>query len=200
MGETDIAPTDEVRNLGVTFDNHLSMVSHVNKVCSLAFLAIRFIGQIRRYLDKHSAEKLVHTFVTLRLDYYKSLLYGLPHKLISKLQRIQIAAARLVLDLKNTIISVRPLKTFTGSKWESVLSSRSCSSSLKHLTTPVRTIITTFSYLQTCTWSSFSLRRAVCCPTTHNKKLWCKGILCCWTRTLELSASAHLQISIYRPV
>ena len=30
MGETDIAPPDEVRNLGVTFDNQLSMLSHIN--------------------------------------------------------------------------------------------------------------------------------------------------------------------------
>ena len=129
MGETEIALTDKFRNLGVIFDNHLSMISHVNKVCkvcSLAFLAIRTIGQIRRNFNRQggtrfSAEKLVHAFVTSRLDYCNSLLYGLSRKLISKSQRIQNVATRLVLGLKkktnkqktnkqtNTIISVGPL-------------------------------------------------------------------------------------------
>ena len=38
-------------------------------------------------------------FVTNRLDYCKSHMYGLPQRQISKLQRVQNAAARLALDL-----------------------------------------------------------------------------------------------------
>lgn len=72
------------------------MTAHVNKVCQSASYALRAIGQVRKYLDRVSAEKLVHAFVTSRLDYCNSLLYGLPDKLINKMQRVQNSAARLI--------------------------------------------------------------------------------------------------------
>ncbi|XP_072044960.1 uncharacterized protein [Amphiura filiformis] len=100
IGQSDILPSNQVRNLGVTFDHHLSLKAHVNKLCQAASLAIRSIGQIRKYLDQESTEKLVHAYVTSRLDYCNCLLYGLPDKLISKLQRLQNSAARLVTGAK----------------------------------------------------------------------------------------------------
>ena len=49
------------------------------------------------YLSRPAAESLVHAFITSRVDYCNSLLYGLPNSHIMKLQRIQNAAARLVM-------------------------------------------------------------------------------------------------------
>ncbi len=54
------------------------------------------IGSIRHYLDQKSAEKPIHSLVMCRIDSCNSLLYGLPDLHISKLQRIQNTAARLV--------------------------------------------------------------------------------------------------------
>ena len=61
-----------------------------------ASFTIRKIGKLRRYLDQDSTEKLVHAFVTSRLDSCNAILYRLPDKELSKLQRIQNAAARVV--------------------------------------------------------------------------------------------------------
>ena len=72
------------------------MSSHVDNVCRVALIAIRKIGQIRHYLDDDTTLRLVHAFVTSRLDSCNSLLYGLPDKELSKVQRVQNTAARLV--------------------------------------------------------------------------------------------------------
>ena len=72
------------------------MQSHVNKTCRAGYYYLHNLSRIRKYLDKKTTECLVHAFITSRLDHCNSLLYGLPDCLISKLQRVQNAAARLV--------------------------------------------------------------------------------------------------------
>ena len=62
-----------------------------------AFAGIRRIGQIRHYLDQNSTTRLIHAFVTTKLDACNSLIFGLQDSDISKLQRVQNTAARLVL-------------------------------------------------------------------------------------------------------
>ena len=70
------------------------MLTQVNNICKSAYLAIRNTGKIRNYLDQPTAEKLVHAFVTSKLDFCNSLLYGLSKKQLDKLQRILNAAVR----------------------------------------------------------------------------------------------------------
>ena len=72
------------------------MDTHINNICRSASHALYKIGQIRLYLDQPTTERLVHAFVTCRLDNCNSLLYGLPESHISKLQRIPNSAARLI--------------------------------------------------------------------------------------------------------
>ena len=85
MNQHCISITGEARNLGIIFDKHLTMSGHVNNLCRTASLAIRNMGRIRKYLDQPSTERLVHAFVTSKLDYCNSVLYGLPAKQLSKL-------------------------------------------------------------------------------------------------------------------
>ena len=39
----------KARNLGIIFDKHLFMSSHVNSICSSASLALRNIGRVGKY-------------------------------------------------------------------------------------------------------------------------------------------------------
>ncbi|PIK51808.1 hypothetical protein BSL78_11332 [Apostichopus japonicus] len=100
VGDTNVEPTSSARNLGVILDSQLTMKEHVNNVCRDATNAIRSIGRIRHYLDQDTTKKLVHAYVTSRLDNCNALLYGLPDSEIMKLQRIQNTAARLVTRTK----------------------------------------------------------------------------------------------------
>ena len=64
-----------------------------------AMFGIRKIGQLRQYLPQDATLKLVHAFVTSKLDSCNSLLYGLSDQEINKVQRVQNTAARLVLRI-----------------------------------------------------------------------------------------------------
>ena len=96
IGDYLVPINKEVCNLGAMFDKHLTMSCHINKICRSPSLALRNIGRVRKYLNQQSTERLVHAFITSRLDYCNSLLYGIPAKKINKLQRLQNSAARLV--------------------------------------------------------------------------------------------------------
>ena len=60
---------------------------------------IRRLRQIRRRVGGEVATRLVLALIMSRIDYCNSVLAGLPQSTIAPLQRVQNAAARLVLEL-----------------------------------------------------------------------------------------------------
>ena len=99
IGNTEIKPSLKVRNLGSWFDSTLAMSVHITKLCSSAFYHLHNIRRIKKYLSRQTTETLVHAFVSSRIDYCNSLLYGLPTNQLQKIQRVQNAAARVVCGL-----------------------------------------------------------------------------------------------------
>ena len=96
VGDCEIQPLKHVRNLGTWFDNHMSMNTHIGKVCSKAFRGLYNIRQIRKYLSAESTKCLIHAFVTSYLDYCNALLYKLPQNYqYDRLQKFLNAAARV---------------------------------------------------------------------------------------------------------
>ena len=96
IGGTTVEANTHARNLGVIFDSSFSMDNHVSNICKNAYYQLRNIGQISKYVDKAALKSLVHAFVTSRLDYCNSLLYGIQQQHLDKLQRVQNMAARLI--------------------------------------------------------------------------------------------------------
>ena len=96
MGNSSIASTSCVRNVGVMFDSNMTMEQQVNAVCRSSYGQLRKIGRIRRYLSSEATKSLVNGLVTSRMDYCNALLHGLPNALIDKLQRVQNTAARII--------------------------------------------------------------------------------------------------------
>ena len=95
VGDVQVSPSLEARNLGAIMDHHSSLRPHVNNTCRSATAAIHKIGQIRNCLDENSTLTLVHSFVTSRLDFNNGLLGNIANKDIAQLQRVQNIAARI---------------------------------------------------------------------------------------------------------
>ncbi|XDV16949.1 hypothetical protein PO909_016432 [Leuciscus waleckii] len=87
---------NQVRNLGVTLESDLSFSSHVKAITKSAYYHLKNIARIRCFVSRQDLEKLVHAFITSRVDYCNGLLTGLPKKTIRQLQLIQNAAARIL--------------------------------------------------------------------------------------------------------
>ena len=87
-------PLLETSALGLTPSFRCLLISQSCPV--LPFYYLYNIWRIRKYLSRWCTKTLVHAFITARIDYCNSILYGLPDYCINKLQRIQNAAARLI--------------------------------------------------------------------------------------------------------
>ena len=94
VGDCDIQPLKHVRNLGTWFDNHVSMNTHIGKVCSKACRGLYNIRQIRKYLSPESTKCLIHAIVTSHFDCCNALLYKRPqYQCDHQLQKVLNAAA-----------------------------------------------------------------------------------------------------------
>ncbi|XP_078533484.1 uncharacterized protein LOC144819505 [Lissotriton helveticus] len=99
-------PTDHARNLGFILDSSLSMTRQVNAVSSSCFNILRMLRKIFWWIPTETRKTVTQALVTSRLDYGNALYAGTTTKLQKRLQRIQNASARLILDIpRNSHIS-----------------------------------------------------------------------------------------------
>ena len=75
--DKEIDLSSKARNIAVIFDTSMSMENHIAAMCMSAFYHLRNISRMRKYLSLHTAEMLVRAFVSSRLDFCNSLLFGL---------------------------------------------------------------------------------------------------------------------------
>ena len=96
LNSVPIFPSTTIRNLGVYFDQYMNMESFVNAKCKAAMFALRNISRVRSSLTMDACKTLIQAYVLSKLDYCNCLLYGLPSQSISRLQRVQNYAARVI--------------------------------------------------------------------------------------------------------
>ena len=96
IGNVEAKVSRTARNIGVVFDDEVLLGEHIKYITKQAFYNIRNISKIRKFLTEESTKTVVHALVISRMDFCNSLLYGLPKKLLKKIQMIQNTAARLV--------------------------------------------------------------------------------------------------------
>ena len=99
IGESKISPSSKIKkkkNLGVIFDQTMSMKDHVNTIVKTVNFHLRKIYRIRRFITDDSYHQLVRPLILSRLDYANSLLYGIAAKDRRKLQKFQNKAAKVI--------------------------------------------------------------------------------------------------------
>ena len=96
VGNSSVSVKSSARNLGVIFDDSLSMDLQVKSMCKGMYYHLYNISKIRKCLTREATERLIHALISSRLDMCNSLLCGLPGVLLNKLQSVQNSAARLI--------------------------------------------------------------------------------------------------------
>ena len=107
--------SQHVRDTGAIFDCTLSMAPQVTSVSKSVFYQLQNIARIRKYLSPKTIEFLVHAFLSSKLDFCNSLLYGIHKHLVRKLRSVQNAAAHFVTS-SSTFDHVTPI--FRGTQRE----------------------------------------------------------------------------------
>jgi len=98
VGADKVTPVSSVRNRGVylDLDADASMTTHISRTAASCFGILRQLRSVQRSLPRHAVVSLVTSLVLTKLDYCKSLLVGLPAKLLNRLQAVINTEARLV--------------------------------------------------------------------------------------------------------
>ena len=99
VGDDDVKSSCSAKNIGVFMDQSLTCEQQVHHVCRTGYAQLRNLAKVKRFIDRASLETLIHAFITVRIDYCNSLLYGVNDNLIRKLQVLQNACARLITNV-----------------------------------------------------------------------------------------------------
>ena len=76
------------------------MSDQVASICRAGYYQLRQLRPVIPSMSEETRKTLVHAFITSRLDYSNSVLYGVSDSLLGRLQSVQNAAARLVTDVR----------------------------------------------------------------------------------------------------
>ena len=96
INDTLIPASSSVRNLGVTFDTNMTLSQHVTNLSKSVNWQIRNIHRIRQFIDQDTCANIVRSLIVNRLDNYNLMFNGLSKTDLSRLQKLQNKAARLI--------------------------------------------------------------------------------------------------------
>ena len=96
IGNDTVELTDSVKNLGVYFDNDLSMNAHLINLQRAVYLEIRRLKHMSKFLNETSLKTLAASFILSKFDYCNSLFKKFNSTQIDKLQKLQNFAAKVI--------------------------------------------------------------------------------------------------------
>ena len=96
VGQDKVKFSKSAKNLGVIFDDDLSMDTHVKSLCKAVYLEIRRLKHMSRFVDEKSLKTLAASFILSKFDCCNALFKKLNCTQIQKLQKLQNFAARVI--------------------------------------------------------------------------------------------------------
>ncbi len=96
VGDDVIKPSRTIRNLGIIFDDLMSMSPQITSLSRSSTYHLRSITRIRSFLDFDSCNSIVRSLILSRLDYGNALLLGANSTDLNRLQHFQNWAAKLI--------------------------------------------------------------------------------------------------------
>lgn len=85
-----------VKNLGVIMDGDFKLEKQINSVVKVSFFQLRLLSKVKPFLSFKDFERVIHVFISSRLDYCNAIYAGVSQASLSRLQLVQNAAARLL--------------------------------------------------------------------------------------------------------
>lgn len=92
--------SDKVKNLGVTFDKHLSWIPHVNEVSRKLFATVKSLKRLCNFLPIPTKVLIAQSLLLPILDYADTCFVNLNVEQVNKLERLQNLCIRFIFGLR----------------------------------------------------------------------------------------------------
>lgn len=96
LGPLSLYLKECVSNLGVKFNSDFKFEKQISSVVQKSFYQLHQIAKVKPILSRPDLEKLIHAFITTRLDYCNALYVGISQASLARLRLVQNSAARLL--------------------------------------------------------------------------------------------------------
>ena len=99
--ENLIVPTDNIKVLGVTLDDHLKFDAHITNICITAFRQINALKRLAKFLNERSRILIYKSFISSNFSYCPVTWMFCGRKNVMKLEKLQERALRFVFNDNN---------------------------------------------------------------------------------------------------
>ena len=100
INNTKLSTCLHVKNLGLLFDKHLSWNVHITTQCRTALQRIRYLSKFKNFLSIKTKRTLASALVIPLLDYCDTVYLNASKGLLKKVQKVQNACVRFILNIK----------------------------------------------------------------------------------------------------
>ena len=114
VGNEVVKSSESIRFLGITLDQDLEMKKFTSTKVRAAYVNIKKINKIRKFLNEEETKMFMSSNVLSHLDYRNSILVNLPMSTPKSLQSIQNYAVKVVCKKRNMTAQLSTFSNFIG--------------------------------------------------------------------------------------